>query len=336
VIHRLVLASLLLMASWGPTAHGHETRPGLLELTEMDPQRFSVFWKRPAGGESTIRIAPEVPDGCRFSNPDGAREIPGAVIVRGQLECTDGLAGKRLRIAGLASTITDVLVRVERSDGRIETYILRASSPEVRMSGGASNRELAVDYLETGVRHIVGGADHLLFVIGLMMIVRGGMRLVQTITSFTVAHSITLAVAALGYASPPSAPLNLLIALSVMFLGSDVIRAARCGTSLTIRAPYVIAFGFGLLHGFGFADGLSTAGLPRSELPMALLWFNVGVEIAQVSCIIVLLSLARALRYLEWPWDPFRSVLPAYIIGCAGAFWTAQRLLSMTFGTGAA
>lgn len=329
---RAALAALVLLTSWSLDAHGHETRPGLLELTEIDERRFSMLWKRPAGGETRIRIAPEVPEGCSFSSRDGAREIPGAIIARGQLDCPGGLAGKRLRIAGLESTITDVLVRVERADGRIESHILRPSSPEVRMVGGANRRELAIEYLETGIRHIVGGADHLLFVIGLMMIVRGGRPLVQTITSFTVAHSITLAVATMGYASPPGGPLNLLIALSVMFLGPDVYRAARGGTSLTIRAPYVIAFGFGLLHGFGFADGLSTAGLPRSEVPLALLWFNVGVEIAQISCIFVLLSIAKALRRLDWPWDPFKSVIPAYVIGSAGAFWTVQRIASLMFG----
>jgi len=321
----------VLFFSFWSMAYAHETRPGFFELISKDTETYSVLWKRPAGGETTIRIAPEIPSGCLFSSPDGARAIAGAVIARGTLKCPAGLAGRELRIAGLEATMTDVLVRLTHSDGRIESHILRPSSPSVVIRGTESLRDLALSYVETGVRHITGGADHLLFVVGLMMIVGNGWRLLQTITSFTIAHSVTLAVATLGYTTPASGPLNLLISLSVMFLAPDVLRAARGETSLTIKSPWVIAFGFGLIHGFGFADGLSTAGLPSSAIPTALLWFNVGVEVGQLGCIAVLLSTAKALRSLDVPWDPFTSTIPAYLIGASGAFWTIERIMAMFY-----
>ncbi len=169
------------------------------------------------------------------------------------------------------------------------------------------------------------GVDHLLFVLGLLLIVQGRMMLFKTITSFTVAHSITLAIATLGFASIPLPPLNAAVALSILFLGPEIVRSWRGETSLTIQYPWIVAFMFGLLHGFGFASGLSTTGMPSAELPSALLFFNVGVELGQLTFVFLVLWLIRSFRILEIHWPRWAQRIPGYAVGSLGAFWTIQR-----------
>ena len=214
----------------------------------------------------------------------GAQQLtPGAVVVRGQLSCPGGIAGKTLAIAGLESTITDVLVRVNHADGRLESHLLRPTTPSVTLRRPHRRSQRAAATCSSASQHILLGVDHLLFVLGLLLIVADRWMLVKTITAFTVAHSITLAVATLGYATAPLLPLNAAIALCILFLGPEIVRAWRGETSFTIRHPWVVAFAFGLLHGFGFASGLTEIGLPPAEIPLALLLFNVGVEIGQLA-----------------------------------------------------
>jgi hypothetical protein len=173
------------------------------------------------------------------------------------------------------------------------------------------------------------GIDHLLFVLGLLIIVGGRGMLIKTITAFTVAHSITLAIATLGYASVPGPPLNAAIALSILFLGPEIVRVWRGETSFSIRHPWVVAFGFGLLHGFGFASGLSTVGMPMTEIPLALLMFNVGVELGQIVFVVLILLMYRSLKVLVFRWPRWVEFVPGYTIGSLGAFWTIQRTLMM-------
>jgi hydrogenase/urease accessory protein HupE len=323
VIARLILlAWIALLAN---TVHAHETRPGYLELRESDPATDACLWKRPSGGEVEIQIAPVVPDGCRLTTPDQQQLTPGAVVVRGTLQCRGDLAGKTLRVAGLETTITDVLVRIEHADGRVESHLLRPASPSVTLGAATSRFERAASYLQLGVQHILLGVDHLLFVLGLLLIVRDRWMLVKTITAFTVAHSLTLAIATLGYASAPLLPLNAAIALSILFLGPEIVRVWRGETSFTIRHPWVVAFLFGLLHGFGFASGLTAMGLPKAEIPLALLLFNVGVELGQVAFVMLVLLLERAFRVLQIHWPRYAAMLPGYAVGSLGAYWTIQR-----------
>jgi hydrogenase/urease accessory protein HupE len=183
-----------------------------------------------------------------------------------------------------------------------------------------------------GIRHILFGADHMLFVLGLLLIVKDRFMLLKTVTAFTVAHSLTLAIATLGYAAAPMLPLNAAIALSILFLGPEVVRSWRGETSFTIRHPWVVAFAFGLLHGFGFASALTGAGLPRQDLPLALVTFNVGVELGQLGVIALVLALERSFRILEVRWPRGVEALPGYAVGSLGAFWTVQRL-ALLFGS---
>jgi len=320
-----LLAALALCAAGAAIAH--EVRPGFLELTQTADESYGFLWKKPSGGEVELQIAPVVPPQCRLVVPGQQQVSPGAVIVRGQLYCPGGIAGKTLVIAGLEATITDVLVRVNHADGRLESHLLRPTSPTVTFGGGSGLAERAIGYVQLGFQHILLGADHLLFVLGLMLIVADRWMLVKTLTAFTVAHSITLALATLGYASAPLLPLNAAIALSILFLGPEVVRAWRGETSFTIRHPWVVAFAFGLLHGFGFASGVSAMGLPKDEIPLALLLFNVGVEFGQLAFVLLVVLLERSFRVLEVRWPLALQRLPAYVVGTLGAFWTIQRTL---------
>jgi hydrogenase/urease accessory protein HupE len=324
---RSMLAALtgLVLASASGTASAHELRPGMLELRETQPGTYALLWKRPAGGEVEIRIAPVLPADCRFAAPGASQLTPGALVVRGTVTCDGGLRGRTIAIGGLGSTFTDVLVRVDHADGWQETHLVKPTNPTLTLGERTTALQRSGAYLRLGIEHILLGADHLLFVLGLLLIVRERWMLVKTITSFTLAHSITLAIATLGYASAPLPPLNAAIALSILFLGPEIVRAWQGQSSFTIRHPWVVAFAFGLLHGFGFASGLATMGLPRTELPLALLLFNVGVELGQIAFVLLVILLERAFRVLRIEWPRPVAALPGYVVGSLGAFWTLQR-----------
>jgi len=321
-----VLASLALALACVP-ALAHEVRPGLVDIVETGPQTYSFLWKKPTGGEVELRIAPVVPRECRLVTPGREQLAPDAAVVRGTLECPGGIAGKTLAIAGLEATITDVLVRVAHGGGRLESHLLRPTGPSVTFGGGGSAAVRSLGYVQLGVQHILLGVDHLLFVLGLMLIVAKRWMLVKTLTAFTVAHSITLALATLGYVNVPLLPLNAAIALSILFLGPEIVRTWRGQGSFTIRHPWIVAFAFGLLHGLGFATGLVELGLPKDEIPLALLLFNVGVELGQVGFVVVFLLLERSLRILQVRWPTIVLRVPGYAVGSLGALWTLQRTL---------
>jgi hydrogenase/urease accessory protein HupE len=321
---RLLLMPLALTVV-ASRVEGHEVRPGFLELRESAPNAYLFLWKKPAGGEVEIQIAPVIPSGCALSTPDRQQLTPGALVVRGTLRCAGGIDGKTLTIAGLESTITDVIVRVHHADGRLESHLVKPVNPSVTLGGATSGWQRAVAYLTLGIEHILLGVDHLLFVLGLLLIVGDRWMLFKTVTSFTIAHSVTLAIATLGYARAPLTPLNAAIALSILFLGPEIVRRWRGETSFTIRHPWLVAFAFGLLHGFGFASGLTTMGLPRAEIPLALLVFNGGVEIGQMCFVVMIILLERAFRTLEIRWPRVVAALPGFAVGSLGAYWTIQR-----------
>ena len=243
------------------------------------------------------------------------------------------IEGKIIRFPGLESTITDVFIRLTRRlDGHRHEYSGPAHKTWAELRGERPWHVTAGEYLGLGFHHILMGVDHLLFVLGLLLIVQGRMMLLKTITSFTVAHSITLAIATLGYAHAPLPPLNAAIALSILFLGPEVVRKRRGETSLTIQFPWLVAFVFGLLHGFGFASGLSTTGMPKAELPWALLWFNVGVELGQLVFVFLALALVWSFKTLEIRWPRWVQALPGYTVGSLGAYWTIQRTIILLGG----
>jgi hydrogenase/urease accessory protein HupE len=221
----------------------------------------------------------------------------------------------------------DKVVRVNLLDGRKWTAIAHPSQPWVDIAASQTWVGVATTYVVQGIRHILLGADHMLFVLGLLLLVSDRRVLLKTVTAFTVAHSMTLAIATLGYAEVPVLPLNAAIALSILFLGSEIVRSWDGERSLTLRYPWMVAFAFGLLHGFGFASALTGAGLPGSDLPLALLSFNVGVELGQLGFIALVLALDNSFHVLEVRWPRAVQALPGYTVGSLGAFWTVQRLV---------
>jgi hydrogenase/urease accessory protein HupE len=328
---RLVRVLAALMATIAALAatpsSAHELQPGFLELRETAPGAYEVLWKLPSLGSTDVRmpIVPVFPERCRPLGDARSDRAGTAWVFAGRIECSGGLAGQSIAIEGLEAFATDVLVRVQHAGGEVETHVLKAVQPSVTLRSAGDSRRGAGAYLYLGIEHILLGVDHLLFVLGLLLIVRDRWMLVKTVTAFTVAHSITLAVATFGVAQVPAAPLNAAIALSILFLGPEIVRRWRGQTSFTIRNPWVVAFAFGLLHGFGFASGLAQLGLPKDEIPLALLLFNVGVEIGQLAFVIAVILLERAFRLLQIHWPVLVERLPGYVVGTLGAFWTIQR-----------
>jgi hydrogenase/urease accessory protein HupE len=327
------------------TAFAHEARPAYLEIKETAPGQYSMLWRTPVLAGMRLPLVLKIPDDVKNRTPPAVQELADSLIERRSIDAgLNGLAGKRIEFVGLQLTITDVLVRLEMLDGRKWTTIARPSQPWVEVAASQSWWEVMGTYMVEGIRHILFGADHMLFVLGLLLIVKDRWMLFKTITAFTVAHSITLAIATLGYAEAPVLPLNAAIALSILFLGPEIVKEndARYGMrdarisnlvsripSLTVRYPWVVAFAFGLLHGFGFASALTSAGLPRSELPLALVSFNVGVEFGQLGFVALVLALERSFRVLEMRWPRWVQALPGYAVGSLGAFWTVQRVAMM-------
>ena len=333
---RLVIALAIgLVGLAAVPLHAHELQPGFLELRETAPGRYEVLWKLPSLGESSdvrMPMVPVFPVNCRQLGEARTERAGTAWIFTARVECNGGLAGRTIAIEGLEAFNTDVLVRAQHADGGVETHVLKPVQPSVTLRAAGDTRRGAWAYLYLGIEHILLGVDHLLFVLGLLLIVRDRWMLIKTVTAFTIAHSITLAVATFGIAQVPAAPLNVAIALSILFLGPEIVRIWRGETSFTIRHPWVVAFAFGLLHGFGFASGLAQLGLPQSEIPLALLLFNVGVEIGQLAFVLLILLLERAFRLLQVNWPTLMQRVPGYAVGTLGAFWTIQRFAILLKG----
>jgi hydrogenase/urease accessory protein HupE len=330
-----ILAALFVVMVSAAAARADEARPAYLEITETAAGQFSVLWRTPVLSGMRLPIVLALPADVRNVKTPTVEELADSIVERRWIDAgPKGLAGRRIDFEGLQLLITDVLVRVEMLDGRQWTTIARASQPWVEIAASQTWLDVAATYLVDGVRHIVFGADHLLFVLGLLLIVEDRWMLLKTITAFTVAHSITLAIATLGYANAPVVPLNAAIALSILFLGPEIVRRWRGDTSFTIQRPWIVAFSFGLLHGFGFAGALTSAGLPRTDLPFALLSFNLGVEVGQVSFVLLVVALEWSFRVLEVKWPRWARAMPGYAVGSLGAFWTIQRMFVLLGGAG--
>jgi hydrogenase/urease accessory protein HupE len=330
---RIFVALLLVMVP--VTAWADEARPAYLEIKETGAGQFSVLWRTPVLSGMRLPIVLTLPADVRNVKAPTVEELADSIVERRWIDAgPKGLSGRRIEFSGLQVLITDVLVRVQMLDGRTWTTIARASQPWVEIAAPQTWLGVAGTYIADGVRHILFGADHLLFVLGLLLIVEDRWMLLKTVTAFTVAHSITLAIATLGYASAPVVPLNAAIAMSILFLGPEIVRRWRGDTSFTIRRPWVVAFAFGLLHGFGFAGALTSAGLPRTDLPFALLSFNLGVEVGQVSFVLLIVALERSFRVLEVKWPRWTQAVPGYAVGSLGAFWTIQRVVVLVGGAG--
>ena len=326
---RVLALSLLCALAPLSRAEAHDARPAYLQIDETTPGRYGVLWRIPVLSGMPLPVALKLPDALRDVREPILQQLSDSLVERRVLEAGDaGIAGARIEFAGLAGTITDVLVRVRLLDGTQSTTLARPSRPWVDIAASSGMVAVLGAYLVHGVGHILLGFDHLLFVFALILIVPSRRVLLVTITAFTLAHSITLALATLGVVHVPGPPVEAVIALSILLVAVEILHVQRGLPSLTAQWPWVVAFSFGLLHGFGFAGALTAVGLPQGEVPLALFAFNAGVELGQLAFIAVVLAALHLARRIDLSPATERFALrtASYAIGTLAAFWFCERL----------
>jgi hydrogenase/urease accessory protein HupE len=317
----------------------HEVRPAYLELRQTQTDTYGVLWKVPARGENMrLGIYVQFPSGTTNVTTSRTLIANDASTERWSIRRLGGLTGGEINVAGLAATMTDVLVRIENVDGTTQVTRLTPSSPSFVVAAAPGALEVTRTYLVLGVEHILFGVDHLLFVLALLILVKGWRKLIGTITAFTVAHSITLAAATLGFVQVPPKPVEATIALSIVFVACEIVHRRQGRYGLTETWPWVIAFTFGLLHGLGFASALREVGLPQNGIPVGLLFFNIGVELGQLLFVgvimtVIALAVRAARKFSQWNVAAQSAFawcenISAYAIGGVAAFWLIERTLS--------
>ena len=308
----------------------HEIRPAYLELRQSGVETYDVLWKVPGRGEDLrLGLYVEFPASCANTSAQRPSIVNNVFAERWAVTCPGGLGNGTVHIAGLSATTTDVLVRIERLDGSTQVTRVAPSAPSFVVETAPDKLQVARTFGVLGIKHILTGIDHLLFVLALITITHGGWKLVKTVTAFTVSHSVTLCLATLGFIRVPAAPVEAVIALSIVFVAVEIVQMLRGIEGVTARAPWIVAFAFGLIHGLGFAGGLSDAGLPAAHIPTALIFFSLGVELGHflfVGAVLSLLAIGRRLRIPRPSWS--RYLLP-YGIGAIASFWLIQRLSAL-------
>jgi hypothetical protein len=310
-------------------AHAHESRPAYLELTEIEPGVCDVVWKAPSRQGLVLRLTPHLGGDFVERSVPVSRILSDAIVKSWRVSSPSGaVGGQEVWVEGIEVTMLDVLIRVEFLDGRTFTTLLRPETPRVIIPEKESLAGVAWTYLRLGFEHILGGVDHLLFVFALVLLVSGRMLLFKTITAFTLAHSITLACAVLGLVSVPGAPVEAVISLSILFVACELRHRQQGRTGLAERHPWIVAFAFGLLHGFGFAGALTEIGLPQTDVPLALFQFNLGVELGQIAFVVTVLLAGALLTRIPFRRPTWSVNVPTYAIGSLASFWLIQRIAS--------
>jgi hydrogenase/urease accessory protein HupE len=327
VIRLLPICVLLLVLPGSGLTH--ELRPGFLDIKQTGTETYDVRFKVPARGAMRLGLYVRLPGECSNAVPPRTEYAGGAFLEYLSVSCHGGLAQRQISIDGLAGTFTDVVVRVESSDGSTQATRLTPDQPSFNVAAAPTWLNTARTYFLLGVEHILLGIDHLLFVLALLLLVRNTWMLVKVITAFTLAHSITLAMAALGWAHIPQPPVEAVIALSIMFVAAETLRPQGSGDDLARKAPWIIAFAFGLLHGLGFGGALREIGLPQSDVPLALLTFNLGVEAGQLLFVFSTLGLMALIDRALTVSVPWARAVAGYGIGSLAAVWFVQRVAVM-------
>lgn len=304
-----------------------EVRPAYLEVTENKQNIFSLLLKVPAKGSKKLDIKVELPRSCTNITPLSTHFVNNAHLEQWSVECVEGLVGKTLAFQGLTRTSTDLLLRLELLNGTSQSILLTPTKTSYQIPQEASSLQIVKTYTWLGITHILMGFDHLLFVFALLLIVKNMRRLLWTITAFTLAHSITMAGATLGFIHIPQQPVEAMIALSILFLAMEIVHEKQGKVGLTSRFPWLIAFIFGLLHGFGFAGALAEIGLPQQAITLALIFFNIGVELGQLMFVTAVVLIGLALQRLKHP-NVLQKVemVVVYSIGGLSSFWVFERI----------
>ena len=326
-LHFLAVLLTVCAVLFGGAARADDSTPGYLEFTEISEGRYTVLWRSPKLSTPLQALVLQLPEAAQNLTEPVTTELPRSIVERRLIEIDPAqFLGSRIEIAGLRESRTDVLVRIAFANGAATTTLLQPSQPWMIVKGPRSAAQVTWDYTVLGFEHILEGFDHLLFVLALLLIVGPTKRLLWAITSFTLAHSLTLAAATLGLVWVPGPPVEAIIALSILFLAGELLKVKRNKPSLTANYPWLVAFTFGLLHGLGFAGALADIGLPEHEIPLALLMFNVGVELGQLTFVLSVLAVMLLLKKLFRDWPNWTGQLPAYFIGSTASFWLIERV----------
>jgi hydrogenase/urease accessory protein HupE len=331
-VRTVALSVLFAVLASVVAAVAHESRPAYLEITETAPNRYAVLWRTPLLSGMRLPVVLRFAPAIRDATAPTERVFSDSIVERRTIAAEGELAGKRIEFVGLQATITDVLVRIQVLDGTHSTVLVRPSKPWIEIAPSRGLFAVASAYLSHGVEHILFGFDHLLFVLALLLIVPSWRMLLWTVTAFTLAHSITLSLATLGVVQVPGPPVEAAIALSILLLACEIMRVQRGQPSLTAQWPWIVAFCFGLLHGFGFAGALTRLGIPQGDVPLALLAFNVGVEIGQLVFIACVLAAVASIRRVGIPmlFERNAKVVTTYGIGILAGFWFIERVAAFS------
>lgn len=317
------------------SAMAHPLEPGYLQINELGSERYQVIWKVPRTGSKPMPIDAHLPKICEQNASNDFRFVDSAFVASWSTHCPGGLNGQPIHIVGLDKTSTDTLVRITNAEGLSSTFRLTPNNTQTLIPKKQTRTDVATTYFLLGIEHILLGLDHLLFVFALLMIANGIRQLVTTITAFTLAHSVTLSAASLGYISVHIPPIEAIIALSIVFMAVELAKRDQHKPSMTVRHPWIIAFGFGLLHGLGFASALGEIGLPQNEIPVALLLFNLGVEAGQLLFIAVVILAIQSVKVFEadGPKKAYRAGttrFTVYAIGSISSYWLITRIVSLS------
>ena len=331
MIRRWLLLTLAFTA-WliaATPALADDFRPAYLQISQSGGTSYDVLWKVPALGEDAVlKVRPIFPPGTKNLTAQRGSYANGVAVQRWRINVPGGLEGKAVAFAGLSETRIDVLARLARSDGTVQIARILPVDPEFEVKASPGAFEVVQTYTLLGIEHILTGFDHLCFVLALVMIVGFNRRLIWTVTAFTLAHSFTLALATIGVIHVPRPPVEATIALSIVFVASEIVQQQRGREGLAAKQPWIVAFAFGLLHGLGFAGALAEVGLPPNAIPLALLFFNIGVEVGQLLFIAAVLSTMALLSRLAAGRTELRhaAILPAYFIGGIASYWVIERV----------
>jgi hydrogenase/urease accessory protein HupE len=319
---------LLLAVLFSHPANADELRPGYIELTQLNAQDWRLVWKAPLKAGITAETRPILPDNCKAIGEPARDLAVMAVTTTTQLRCAGPITGKVIGLSGLSASQTDVLVRIASIDRPVQALRLTAAASSITIPAKPERWQVAQTYFVTGVEHILFGYDHLLFVIALVLLLSDFWTIAKAATAFTIAHSITLVGTTLGLFGLPQQPVEALIALSIIFLAVEIIKKQRHELRISQRLPWLVAFLFGLLHGFGFAGALREIGLPETDVPTALLTFNLGVEFGQLVIVFASLFTIMTLRRLPIPAYALALKSATYAIGITASFWFIERVLT--------
>lgn len=320
----LALATLFVIAQ---PAYADELRPGYLEFTQKTASDWSLVWKAPMRGGVTPATQPILPKGCTARGDPQRAMGEMAMVSTFKIVCTGTVAGQSIGLSNFSAAQTDVLVRVAPLGRPVQALRLTAAEPSVEIAAKPDTWQVARTYFVIGVEHILFGYDHLLFVVSLVLLLTGFRTIAIAVTAFTVAHSITLVGTTLGFLGLPQRPVEAIIALSIVFLAVEIVKKKEGERRLSERVPWVVAFLFGLLHGFGFAGALKEIGLPESDVPTALLTFNVGVEAGQLLIVGTTLAMLWAMRTARLNWLRPATKAASYAIGAIASMWLIERVL---------